>query len=158
MKQKKFNIIDVIALVLIIAVVGFVGYKVLNARSNVASSSTVETMDVTYVAKVEAVDADLADNIQQYIPSQLMASGELFNGYIVAAESEPYLELSSDGQWVAHPEKVNLYLTVEATIATQGVMTTEIANQELRLGRKANIVKTEYIEFSDCLIVDVQWN
>lgn len=156
MKQKKFNIIDIIAVVLIVAVVAFVGYKLATRTTN-AVSYAAETIDVTYVAKVEAVDAALAENIQQYIPSQLMASGEVFDGYLMAAETEPYLVMNAAGQWVEDPDHVNLYLTVEATIAQQAVMTTEIANQEIRLGRSSNIVKTEYIEFGDCIIVDVTW-
>ncbi|WP_409968699.1 DUF4330 domain-containing protein [Bengtsoniella intestinalis] len=156
MKQKKFNIIDIIAVALIVAVVTFVGYKVV-VQSGSSAGVSVGTVDVTFVGKAEGVDAVLAENIQQYIPSQLMASGELYDGYVMAAQAEPYMVLSGDGQWVEDPERVNLYLTVEATIADQGVMTTEVATQEVRIGRKVNIIKTEYIEFTECIIVDVTW-
>lgn len=157
MKQKKFNIIDVIAAVLIVAVVAFVGYK-LATRTTGTTSGAAETVDVTYVAKVEGVDAAFYETVQQYIPSQLMASGELYNGYIVGVEQEPYLVLAANGEWVEDPAHVNLYFTVEGTIAKQNVMTTDVANQEIRLGRSSNIIKTEYIEFGDCIIVDVSWN
>ncbi len=157
MKQKKFNCIDIIAAILIVAVVAFVGYK-LATRTTGITAGVAEMVDVTYVAKVEGVDAAFYDNVQQYIPSQLMASGELYNGYIVGVEQEPYLVLSANGEWVEDPGHINLYFTVEGTIAKQSVMTTDVANQEIRLGRKSNIIKTEYIEFGDCIIVDVTWN
>ena len=36
-------------------------------------------------------------------------------------------------------------------------MTTKVGDQEVRIGKTDYILKSEYIEFSDGTIVDVQW-
>lgn len=155
MKAKKLNVIDVIALVLVLAVGIFVGSKLVG--NSTGTTVAPEMMSVSYVVKAEGVDEGIYESVQKYIPSSLMASGTLYNGEIVAVTQEPYLVLSANGDWVEDPDHVNLFFSVEATIAKQGVLTTEIASQEVRIGRNTHILKTEYIEIPGCIIVDVTW-
>ena len=87
-----------------------------------------------------------------------MASGQLYNGKITAVQESPYYVMTADGQWVEDHDHVTLTFTVEATIPKTDVMTTEIAKQEVRVGKSDYILKSEYIEFSDCVITDVEWS
>ena len=185
MEQKakligKFNIVDIIAVVLILAVVVFAGYKLLGRDDTVTAER--EMTKVTYTVRVEGVAAELYDNCRTHMPSPLMASGALVGGEIVSVEKTPYYVLGPDGQWVEDPDHVNLYLTAttevnggpvmttkvgpnhvtllftaETETPTAEVMTTKVGEQEVRIGKTDYILKSEYIEFSNCTIVDVVW-
>ena len=160
MEQKakrigKFNIIDIIAVLLILAVVVFAGYKLMNRGSG--SAAEVEKVKVTYVVRVENVAKELYDTCQAHLPSKLMASGALVGGEIVSVEKTPYYVLGPDGQWVEDPDHVNLYLTATTEVNGGAVMTTKIGDQEVRIGKKDYILKSEYVEFQGGTVVDVQW-
>jgi hypothetical protein len=160
MEQKakrigKFNIVDIIAVILILAVLVFAGYK-LAARDG-GEISQKETVKVTYVARAEDVPKEVYDNCLEYLPSPLMASGELVGGQIESVEKEPYYVLGPDGQWVEDPDHVTLYFTVTTESEKEEVMTTKVGDQEIRVGKAGYILKSEYIELKDCVIVDVQW-
>lgn len=160
MEQKakrvgKFNIIDIIAVILILAIAVFIGVKLLNR----GSGETAETAmtKVTYVVRVEGVPAELYENCLEHLPSPLMASGALVGGEILSVEKAPYKVLGPDGQWVEDEEHVTLYFTATTTTPTLPVMTTKVGDQEVRIGKKDYILKSEYIEISGGTIVDVQW-
>ena len=160
MEQKakrvgKFNIIDIIAVLLILAVVVFAGYKLMNRGSG--SAGEIEKVKVTYVVRVENVAKELYDTCQAHLPSKLMASGALVGGEIVSVEKTPYYVLGPDGQWVEDPDHVNLYLTATTEVNGGAVMTTKIGDQEVRIGKKDYILKSEYVEFQGGTVVDVQW-
>ena len=162
-KPLKFNIIDVMVAVLVVLLAGVVLWKVVapgTADSAAGSGTDTEVSDkvaVTFVAKADWISAEIYENIKDYIPSQLMASGELYDGWVVAVEKKPYMLLSDDGTWVEDPEHVTLLFTVDANVADEEVMTTLVGTQEIRIGRPGYILKTEYLEFRDTVIVDVQW-
>ena len=160
MEQKakrvgKFNIIDIIAVLLILAVVVFAGYKLMNRGGG--SAGEVEKVKVTYVVRVENVAKELYDTCQAHLPSSLMASGSLVGGEIVSVEKTPFYVLGPDGQWVEDPDHVNLYLTATTEVAGGAVMTTKVGDQEVRIGKKDYILKSEYVEFQGGTVVDVQW-
>ena len=141
MKKHKFNIVDIIAVVLIVLVLGFVGSRYLN-RSSSAETSTVT---VRYTVLCEGVDAALYETTQAHLPSQLMASGTLYDGCIESVEREDYYVLGPDGQWVLDPGSVNLYFTVEAHIPATAAIKTEVGTQEVRVGKSDYILKSRYI-------------
>lgn len=158
MEQKrklKFNVVDIIAVVLIVAVLAFGGYKLANRGGG--ESNPANTISINYTVKCEGVDKELYENCQKHLPSQLMASGELYDGRITAVQEEPYYVMTADGSWVEDHDHVTLVFTVEANIPKADVMTTEIAKQEVRVGKSDYILKSEYIEFSDCVITNVEW-
>ena len=55
------------------------------------------------------------------------------------------------------PEHVTLYFTATTETPTESVMTTKVGDQEVRIGKKDYILKSEYIEIKDGVIVDVRW-
>jgi len=160
MEQKakrigKFNIVDIIAVLLILAVLAFAGYKLMDGDDT--QSAPRDMTKVTYVVRVEGVAAELYDNCREHLPSKLMASGALVGGQIETVEKEPYYVLDANGQWVEDPTHVTLLFTATTETPTAAVMTTKVGEQEVRIGKTDYILKSEYIEFSDCTIVDVIW-
>lgn len=160
MEQKakrigKFNVVDIIAVVLILAVLAFVGYKLLGPDD--AAPPTQEKVKVTYTVRVERVADELYENCLPYLPSKLMASGKLVGGQIESVEKEPCLVLAENGTWAEDPDHVNLLFTCTTEVSADAVMTTKVGEQEVRVGKTSHILKSEYIEFGGCTIVDVKW-
>lgn len=153
--RKKFNVIDIIAVVLILAVLALVGYKLIGKD---VAESTVNTVHVTYTVKAEGVDASLYETCQKHLPSPLMASGELVGGQIESVREEPYYVLDANGDWVKDPYHVTLYFTASIDVPDATVQTTKVGDQEVRIGKTDYILKSEYIEFKDVVITDVQWS
>ena len=151
----KFNIVDIIAVLLILAVLAFAGIKLAHR----GGGETVEAAmtKVTYVVRAEGVPVELYENCLEHLPSPLMASGALVGGEIVAVEQQPYYVLDAGGNWVEDPNHVTLLFTAETETPTAEVMTTKVGEQEVRIGKTDYILKSEYIEFSNCTIVDVVW-
>ena len=109
-KAPKFNIIDILAVVCIVllAVVvlwKFAGPDPSKPGDSSASGSGEEGNDVhvTYVVRAENVAAEVYENVRAHIPSQLMASGELYDGWVVAVEKQPCRVLAANGTWVEDP-------------------------------------------------------
>lgn len=162
MEQKakrvgKFNIVDIIAVVLIVAVVAFGGYKLFFDQNDTIDAQRDMT-DVTYFVRVEGVAAELYDNSKAHLPSKLMASGALVGGQIETVEKEPFYVMDAGGNWVEDPAHITLLFKVTTQTPTAEVMTTKVGDQEVRIGKTDYILKSEYIEFSKCTIVDVQWD
>ena len=154
-KIGKFNIIDMIAVILILAVVVFAGIKLTNRGGGESGEATMTK--VTYTVKVEGVPSELYETCQAHLPSPLMASGALVGGQIESVEKTPYYVLGPDGEWVEDPEHVTLYFTATTETPSGEVMTTKVGDQEVRIGKKDYILKSEYIEFQGGTIVDVRW-
>ena len=106
---------------------------------------------------VRVLAAELYENCAKLLPSTLMASGTSLPGRIESVEKTPYLVLGPDGQWYEDPDHVNLYFTCTATVNKEAVMTTKIGEQEVRVGKTDYIMKSEYVEFQNLTIIDVDW-
>jgi len=152
--KRKFNIVDIIAVVLILAVLVFVGYKMMNRGSGQAVQQ--EKVKVTYTVKAEGVAAELYENVKKHLPSKMMASGAFVGGEIIAAEKQPYYVLGPDGEWVEDPYHINLLLTAQTEVVGGSIMLTKVGEQEVRVG-KEHIIKSEYVELAKTTIIDVQW-
>ena len=161
MEQKakrvgKFNVIDIIAVILIVAVVAFGAWKLLGSGDG-GEAGESSMVKVTYVVKCEGVPAELYETCQAHLPSPLMASGALVGGQIESVEMKPYYVLGPDGQWVEDPDHVTLYFTATTETPAGEVMTTQVGDQEVRIGKTDYILKSEYIEILGGTIVDVTW-
>jgi len=152
-KKWKFNVIDVLAVILIVLAAALVGWKLTHR----GGGGQAEMVKVTYEVTVEDVPNELYERCQAYLPSKLMASGELVGGQIETVEKRPYYELGGDGEWVESPEHCTLVFTATTETPATAVMTTKVGEQEVRIGKKDYILKSEYIEFSGGIITDVKW-
>lgn len=154
----KLNIVDLLVLLVIVIAAAVLGYKFLSPNSSVAVNP--KTTHVTYKVLVESVQPEVYENIQQYIPSTLMASGEMLDGQVVAVEAAPHTTnatVSASGDTVmisTDKGLLDLTFTIECNVVN--TITTEIGTQEVRLG-KSHIVKTDKFEMSTGTIIDCQW-
>ena len=151
--RKRLNIIDIIAVAVILAAVAFVGYKMLGPGGETAAQEVVK---VTYKVKKEGVPAEMYENSKKHLPSKLMASGAFVGGEVVAVEEEPYDVLGPDGEWILDEAHTTLIFTAVTEVAKGNVMLTKVGEQEVRVG-KEHILKSEYVEFAETYIIDVQW-
>jgi hypothetical protein len=100
---------------------------------------------------VKGVEAEVYESIQNELPSQLMASGELLDGYVTKVEATPaeedeYSISESNGVTTISREdsgEYDLVFTIEATVEDN--VTSELGTQEIRVG-KSHIVKTTTFE------------
>lgn len=152
--KKRLNVIDIIAVVVILAAVAFVVYKMLGPGGSDAAQQ--EMVKVTYKVKKEGVPAEMYENSKKHLPSKLMASGAFVGGEVVAVEEEPYYVLGPDGEWILDEAHTTLIFTAVTEVAKGNVMLTKVGEQEVRVG-KEHILKSEYVEFAETYIIDVQW-
>lgn len=150
-KKRRFNIIDLIVLVLIVAVVVFLGYKIMGKVQSQGS----ETITLKYQVMYEGVSNDLYDAAAEHVPSQIMASGVLYDSHVTAVEKKDYF-VYENGEWVLDPYHCTLVFTVEGNVANTTVLTTEVGSQEVRVG-KEHVLKTQYLEFDKGIITFVEW-
>ena len=123
-KKRRFNIIDICVLVLVVAVVGFLGYKVAKGIDNRMGADTIT---LKYQVMYEGVSNDLYDAAAQHVPSQIMASGVLYDSYVTAVEKADYY-VYENGEWVLDPYHCNLVFTVEGNVANATVLTTQVGS------------------------------
>lgn len=150
-KKRRFNIIDILVLLLVVVAVVFLGSKVMSRVQNQGS----DTISLQYQVMYEGVSNDLYDAAAEHVPSQIMASGVLYDSYVTAVEKQDYY-VYENGEWVLDPYHCTLVFTVEGNVANASVLTTEVGSQEVRVG-KEHVLKTQYLEFDKGIITFVQW-
>lgn len=154
----KINIVDLLVILVIVIAAVVLGMKFLGGSGNGAINPT--KTHVTYTVLVEGVEPEVYENIQKYIPSTLMASGELLDGQVTAVTAEPHeqkISVSSTGKSVIVPvddDLLDLTFTIECNVVN--TVTTELGTQEIRVG-KTHIVKTDKIELANGVITDCVW-
>lgn len=153
----KLNIIDLIAIILIVAVACLLGYKLMSNSGGFAG----EGQRVVYTVKVQGVDAKVYESIQGMLPSQLMASNEMLDGYVTAVEATPIAEDTYglkkrpgvvDDYTITRSAagSYDLVFTIEATVKNN--ISSELGTQEIRVG-KSHIVKTTTFELENGIIL-----
>ena len=146
----KVNIIDLIVILVVLAAVAAV--FVLGGRGGGG-----QPQHVVYTVEVQGVDEDVYRMIQTKLPSQLLSTEGLQDGYVTAVEGEKVtvnddarIEANKSVYYVGlHPGLAGTYdivCTIEANISD--TVSTKIGSQEVRIGR-SHIVKTVDFEL-DC--------
>ena len=147
-KTRKFNIVDVIVLLIIIAAVALLGMKLLGDRG----MANAEKNRIEYTVLVRAVHPDACATIMEYKDSnsQLMANGQLVDGYVTDISFETHLNYvdTADGRTVVTPDegenaRMDMTFTIQAAIDSP--VTCKVGTQEVRIG-KGHIVKTTDFE------------
>ena len=109
---------------------------------------------------VKGVEQEVYDNIQKYIPGQLMASGEMLDGQVVSVEPRAHEQTvtvdTTDGTLEIPVDEgtIDLLFTIECNVVNP--ITTEIGTQEVRVG-KTHTVKTDKFELMNGVILDCEW-
>lgn len=154
----KINIVDLLVILVILVAAVVLCVKFLGPRAAVGGSAP--KTHVTYTVLVESVQPDVYENIQKYIPSTLMASGELLDGQVTSVTAVPHEEsitVSTTGNTILVPVSrglLDLTFTVECNVVNP--ITTEIGTQEVRVG-KTHILKTDKFELANGVILDCVW-
>lgn len=152
----NLNIIDLFVVVILIVAVALLGTKLANRNS----SGVTGTTKLTYTVEVDAVEPAVYESVKQNIPGQLMASGELLDGYVVSVTASPShsgASLSTDGgalDVTVRDDLLDLVFTIEANVAN--TVTNEVGTQEVRIG-KSHIVKTTKFELASGVILTCDW-
>ena len=156
----KINIVDLIVILVIVIAAVVVGMKFLGGGNGNSAINPNKT-PVRYTVLVEGVEPEVYENIQKYIPGQLMASGELLDGYVtgvtpVEGRVHTATVNTADGtlEIPVNEGKLDLIFTIECNVVNS--ITTEIGTQEVRVG-KSHIVKTDKIELPNGIILDCYW-
>ena len=154
----KINIVDLLVILVIVIAAAVLGVKFLGPNSTIAVNP--KTTQVTYKVLVESVQPEVYENIQQYIPSTQMASGELLDGQVIAVEAKPHTTnatVSASGDMLlvsTDKQLLDLTFTVECNVVN--TITSEIGTQEVRLG-KSHIIKTDKFEMNSGTITYCVW-
>lgn len=153
----KLNIVDLLVILVVIVGIIFVGIKFLGPKTGLGGGGGTH---ITYTVLVENVQPAVYENIQSYLPSTLMASGELLNGQVTAVTAKPHEEsvtVSASGNAVVVPVArglLDLTFTIEADVVNR--ITTELGTQEVRIG-KVHIVKSQDFELANGVILSCEW-
>ncbi len=157
----KINIVDLLVILVVIIAAVVLGMKFLKPGSSGAVGGGSTTTHVEYTVLVESVQPAVYESIKEnYIPSTLMASGELLDGQVTAVEAKPHggdITVSTSGDTVALTADkglLDLTFTVECNVANP--ITTELGTQEVRVG-KSHILKTDKFELNG-VILDCTWS
>lgn len=163
----KINIIDLIVLIAAVVIVAAVGLK-LTGRAGHARENTGTAIHYTVQAK--AVDGDVYESVRGYLDAakaagkpgdQLMASGELLNGYVTSVTAVPRPEeitvaVGGESVTVSTGERNRVDLLFEVDAYVENNIKTEVGTQEVRSG-KNHILKTTHFELAGTTILDVVW-
>jgi hypothetical protein len=151
----KVNIVDLLVVLLVIVVAVVLAVKLTGGETVVGDSG--ESVTLTYTVWVPQVDQATYENICQFVDSgaglkdQLMASGELLNGYIVDVTASAHVPTASD---TMGGDTLDLLFTVVAV--PDDTLTNTVGTQEVRIG-KSHIVKSTHIELTGT-IMTCQWD
>ena len=162
----KINLIDLLVAVAAILIVGAVALKV-TGNANPARVDVGTT--IHYTAKAEGIDPLVYEDIKKYIEAgkaagfpgdQLMANGELVNGYVTGVTATPHkieaTVYTTGGMSVVggRDDLVDLVFDIEAVVSSN--IKTDVGTQEVRSG-KPHIVKTTHFELQYCSILTCEW-
>jgi hypothetical protein len=141
----KINLIDFLVILLIALLVVFAASKILNKEVSTGS------IPLTYTVRVEEVAPETYESVMKHVPSQLMASGSLVDGYVTDVQATTHIIYTeaAGGQLIEaeDPQLLDLVFTIEVNVPKDTVQLNTVGTQEVRIGRKDHIVKTEYFEF-----------
>ena len=155
----KINIVELLVILVIVIAAAVLGVKFLKPGGSGAIGGGSAGTHVTYTVLVENVQPEVYENVQKYIPSTLMASGELLDGQVTSVTAAPHEDVVSvdttDGtvELPADKDLLDLTFTVECNVSN--AITTEIGTQEVRVG-KNHIVKTNKFELTG-VVTDCTW-
>ena len=155
--QTLFEALLLVILVVLVAVV-VLGVKFLGKDGG--GGINPGKTQVTYTVLVKGVEQEVYDNIQKYIPGQLMASGEMLDGQVVSVEPRAHEQTvtvdTTDGTLEIPVDEgtIDLLFTIECNVVNP--ITTEIGTQEVRVG-KTHTVKTDKFELMNGVILDCEW-
>lgn len=133
--NRRFNLIDFLAVVIIAAIV--IGV-VWNLAGDKISSKVSDKEEISYTVKVSHVLPEVAEEIKDRLPSQLVDSDAYIDGEVTAMEISPSATTSvnSKGEAVAAVDesRYDLMFTITARVEADEDTYT-VGTQEIRIGK-----------------------
>ncbi len=164
----KINIVDLLVLILVVLIAAVVGLKLMG-KGGVLPGDSGGSAKLTYTVQVNNVYPEVYESVKEYIDQtsesgqkgdQLMASGNLLNGYVTDVVSLPHdnsVTINSGTGALTLPLADDLLdLTFTVTVTVPNRVTNEVGTQEVRIGKTHNL-KTAHFEFTTGVITDCQW-
>jgi hypothetical protein len=150
----KINLIDFIVIILFALLVVFAASKILD--KDVGGGS----IPLKYTVLVEEGAPVTYESVLEHVPSQLMASGSLVDGYVTGVEATTHIIYTeaAGGELVAaeDPQLLDLVFTIEVNVPKDSVQLNTVGTQEVRIGKVDHYVKTQYFEFVGTILT-AQW-
>lgn len=163
----KINIIDLIVILIAIAAVVVVALKKTGRLGEVNAPTGTS---IFYTVQVENIPPEVYESAKEYIAQgqaqgkpgdQLMASGELLNGYVTnvtakahPGEAEVRTSTGITTVQAGYQDRLDLVFEVQAYVDNN--VKTELGTQEVRAG-KTHIVKTTHFELQYGTILTCRW-
>lgn len=155
----KINIIDLLVILVILA--ALIAVAVFLGRGAVGGG---EAEHIIYTVEVQGVDEDVYRDIQTKLPSQLLASDALQDGYVTKVEGtrveendQARIDAAQEKSYIGlRPGEAGTYdlvFTIEATIYDTTL--NKIGSQEVRVGR-SHIVKTGNFELDYGVVTSLE--
>lgn len=155
-KKRKFNVLDVVAILLIIAIIaGGVWYFA--GRNNTETTATAQK-ELEFDVLVTDVSVEVAENVK--IGSNIkFGKGSSGKGTLVNVKEEPYVSLQKDtvnGKyvWSEHPGRVQLTATIKTSV-TETEDKFMAADEQVAIGNEMPFLGVGF-GFSECYIVDMR--
>lgn len=146
--RRKFNIIDIIVLLIIVAGVVLLGMKLMGGRG----AGEAAKIKIEYSVRVNEVSPEVCETVMGYKKAgvQLMAAGEMVDGYVTDITYQPHITYEANDQGVivtaeeqGEDARVDMIFTIQATV--DSTVTYKVGTQEVRIG-KSHVVKTAEFE------------
>ncbi len=146
-RRFKFNVVDGIVLLIIVVGVILLAVKLTGERRSAAPTARIE-----YTVLVRAVHPQVCENIMGYkkANAQLMASGNLLDGYVTDITYTPHVVYEGEKEQGAlvgvesgENARMDMIFTIQAGV--EDTVAYRIGTQEVRIG-KSHIVKTTDFE------------
>ena len=147
----KLNVIDLIVILLIIVVLALVGYKLVFSTGAMSGGG----QKIVYTVKVEGVEPEVYEFIQESLPSQLMSSNEMLDAYVTAVEGTPVENDTYQMVWNSNTGSQELQRVSSGTYDLVYTVSSELGSQEIRVG-KSHIVKTDLFELEHGVITSCE--
>lgn len=160
----KLNLIDLLVVLILVAALLFLAVRFIKGSdANPVNSST----KLTYTTLVTNVTPETYVEVQRQLAAaggrdQLMASGELLDGYVTGVTATPHVNYQPDANGVVTAseekgEKARLDLIFTAEVNVPNPIVNEVGTQEVRVG-KTHILKTTHFEFSYGTVLTCDWD
>lgn len=159
----KLNLIDLLVILILVAAILFLAVRFTRGSDADPIGSSTR---LTYTVQVTSVTSDVYNEVQRQLAAaggrdQLMANGELVDGYVTGVTAAPHINYQPDANGVVTSSveqgdnaRLDLVFTVEANVPDPTV--NAVGTQEVRVG-KTHILKTTHFEFTYGSILTCDW-
>lgn len=153
----RINLVDFAVLLVVLIIGAVLAVKLMPTGGGELDEEPEKSYPLVYTVRVKEVTQQTYENILRYVnraegkKDQLMANGQMVEGYVVDVKASKHIPTPSD---TVGGETLDLIFTVEADV--EDLVTNRVGTQEVRIG-KGHILKTVHFEFEWTTILSCHW-